>query len=107
MTNTLPLIAGRNRALSTEVVLKKPRITEKAVRGMNHNTYVFDIDPRANKLQVAAAIKLVYNVTPVKIAVVNTDGKSKQNRRTRKMGTTAANKKAYVYLKKGDTISIM
>jgi large subunit ribosomal protein L23 len=98
---------GTDHALSLDAVLKRPRITEKSVTGMNTGSYCFEIDPRANKTQVAAAIKHVYKLTPVKVAIVRIPARTVRNRRTGKLGTTAALKKAYVYLKKGDTIAVM
>lgn len=92
--------------MNLDTVLKNPRITEKAVRAMNGNVYTFDIDPRANKIDVAAAIKHVYKFTPVKVAVATVRAQEKTNRRTGKTGHTSGGKKAYVYLKKGDTIAV-
>lgn len=92
--------------MNLDQVLVKPRITEKAVRSMNANVYTFDIDPRANKIDVARAVKHVYSFTPVKVSVVTIRASKKLNRRTGKMGQTSGGKKAYVYLKKGDTIAV-
>jgi large subunit ribosomal protein L23 len=92
--------------MNLDKVLTKPRITEKAVRSMNQNVYTFDIDPRANKIDVTKAVKHVYSFTPVKVAVVTVKAKEKRNRRTGKAGMTSGGKKAYVYLKKGDTIAV-
>lgn len=87
-------------------ILIKPRITEKAVRGMNTNTYTFDVSPRANKLTVASAIKHVYGFTPVSVRIVVSKPQAKSDRRTGKMGQLAGGKKAMVQLKKGDTIAV-
>lgn len=104
MKNTMK---GTDHTLSLDAVLRRPHITEKSVRGMNGGSYCFEIDPRANKTQVAAAIKHVYKLTPRRVAIVNIPAKTVRNRRTGKLGTTAGVKKAYVYLKKGDTIAVM
>ncbi len=53
---------------SSEVLLR-PRLTEKAVNMMDRNIYVFDVSLRANKVMVATAIKDVYKVEPIKIAI--------------------------------------
>jgi large subunit ribosomal protein L23 len=98
---------GADHTLSLDAVLRRPRITEKSVRGMNGGSYCFEIDPRANKTQVAAAIKHVYKLTPRRVGIVNIPAKIVRNRRTGKLGTTAGVKKAYVYLKKGETIAVM
>jgi len=89
-------------------VLKKPRITEKGavISGIN-NVYPFDVSVDANKKDIREAVKLIYKVNPVKIAVVTVPTKSVRSRRTGKMGTKSGGKKAYVYLKKGDKIEFV
>jgi large subunit ribosomal protein L23 len=91
---------------SSEVLLR-PRLTEKVVTMMEQGVYVFDISLRANKIMVKKAIQDVYKVEPVKIAISSIKSKKKRNPRTGKIGTQSGGKKAYVYLKKGDSISIM
>ncbi len=88
-------------------VLLRPRLTEKAVDMMDKNVYVFDVSLRANKVMIKTAIKDVYKVEPIKIAIVNGKSKKKRSPKTGKIGTTSAGKKAYIYLKDGDSISIM
>jgi len=93
--------------MHTSEVLLRPRLTEKAVALMEQGVYTFDVSPRANKTMVAKAIESVYKVKPVKVSVSNIKTKTKRNPRTGKLGTTTGGKKAFVYLKKGDSISIM
>lgn len=93
--------------INLESVLVRPRITEKGTDKIAQGAYVFDIDPRATKKLVAAAIAKTYSVTPRKIAIVNNRAKTVRNARTGKYGKTSGNKKAYVYLKKGDSITVM
>lgn len=88
-------------------VLTNPRMTEKATLGIERRVYVFDIAPDANKKQIKEAIKLVYDVSPVKVHVTKIAKKKTRNARTGIRGIKAGGKKAYVYLKKGDSISIM
>jgi len=87
-------------------ILKGPRITEKASYLAQDNCYVFDVTSAANKGSVAAAIRAVYKVTPRKVTVVRTPRKRVMTRGTNRAGQTASGKKAYVYLKKGDTIEL-
>ena len=87
-------------------VLHTPRITEKASMAMEGSVYVFHVAPNANKRQILAAVQNVYNVKPVKVAVVNVKPKETRNMRTGKKGMKGGFKKAYVYLKKGETIMI-
>jgi len=86
-------------------VLRRPRITEKAAILSESNTYVFDVDPRTNKNDIAKAIKEVYKVTPVKVNIINIPAKNVVSRG--KKGKKSGGKKALVYLKKGDSIEII
>lgn len=88
-------------------ILLHPRITEKATDQSVYNAYVFDVAVSANKKQIAAAVQRLYKVTPTKVRVVNVPTKRVRHARTGIVGKTAASKKAYVYLKKGETISVM
>lgn len=88
-------------------VIVGPRITEKAVSMSERNVYTFNVRPTATKYAVRGAIKALYNVTPVKVNIVN----KKPAKRTKGFqGKTVHEKgmkKAYVYLKKGDTINVV
>jgi large subunit ribosomal protein L23 len=86
-------------------VLKRPRVTEKAAILSGSGVYTFEIDPKATKIDVARAIKQVYNVDPVKVTISTLPAKKKMSRGKR--GITASVKKALVYLKKGDTIDFV
>jgi len=88
-------------------VLTQPRITEKATLNTDKGVYVFDVAPDANKKQIKEAIKKVYNVDVKKINVSKIARKYKRNARTGIKGMKSGGKKAYVYLKKGDSISLM
>lgn len=87
-------------------ILRTPRVTEKGTLLSQHNVYVFDVAAHANKKLIAAAVKDVYNVTPVAVRIVNLPKKTKTTRRGLKT-ETGGGKKAYVQLKKGDTIEIV
>ncbi len=87
-------------------ILTRPRITEKATMSASQNVYVFDVSPRANKNQIAEAVKDVYGITPVKVCVATIPTKTSVNRRGMET-TTGGGKKAYVYLKRGDTIELI
>ena len=88
-------------------VLVCPCITEKATDVSERGVYVFDVATAANKMQIAKAISQVYKVQPVKVRTVQVRGKTVRNARTGMTGKRVSGKKAYVYLKKGDTLSIM
>ena|SRR5581483_3778786 len=90
-------------------IILKPRLSEKAY-GLSdqRNTFVFDIEPGINGLEVAAAVTKQYEVavTDVRIAA----SASKNKRRYRRGGRvvhksqTSPLRKAYVTLKEGDTL---
>jgi len=87
-------------------VLVSPRITEKATSAIEKGVYVFDVATSANKKQIMSAINAYYGVKPRQVRIVNIRSKIVQNMRTGKKGVKQGGKKAYVYLKKGETITI-
>jgi len=87
-------------------VLKNPRITEKATMHQETGVYTFDVADSANKQSIARAIASIYKVIPHKIRIVTIMAKQKRNTRTGAKGVTRGGKKAYVYLKKGETITL-
>ena len=87
-------------------VLLSPRITEKATFAASHGVYVFDVAPGANKKQIMSAVNALYNVKPRQVRIVNIRPKAVRNARTGKSGMKSGGKKAYVYLAKGETITI-
>ncbi len=87
-------------------VLLRPRVTEKAASLTSENVYTFDVRQGATKGEVAKAIQALYKVKPVKVNVVNTPAKRVRMRRKRGFGRVGATRKAYVFLKKGETITV-
>lgn len=87
-------------------VLRKPLITEKATKVGHQNQYVFEVAPDANKLQIRAALKQMFDVDAVSVRTVRTKGKvkSRMTRQGLQIGRTNLKKKAYVTLKEGQTI---
>jgi large subunit ribosomal protein L23 len=86
-------------------ILRRPRITEKASTSAERNVYVFEVAQSANKKTIAAAVRNLYNVIPVRVAVTAIPKKQKFIRG--KWGVRGGGKKAYVYLKKGETIEFV
>jgi large subunit ribosomal protein L23 len=97
--------AGILSARSHAHVLLSPRITEKATDLSVHDAYVFNVDPRAGKKEIAAAVEEAYTVTPIAIRTMRTPGKATFVRGRR--GKTISGKKAIVFLKKGDKIEFV
>ena len=88
-------------------VIVSPRITEKAVAMSEQNVYTFIVRPNASKFAIRDAIKALYNVTPVKINTVTKKAAKRVKGFSGKTVHHKGMKKAYVYLKKGDTINIV
>lgn len=88
-------------------VLMHPRLTEKSVLMGEKNVYTFEVRKDATKFQVRDAVKAFYNVTPVKVNIVNKKPAKRLQGSRGKMVHEKGMKKAYVYLKKGDTINLV
>ncbi|MCD7969963.1 MAG: 50S ribosomal protein L23 [Alistipes sp.] len=87
--------------------LIKPILTEKmTAQGEKLNRYGFIVDPRANKLQIRAAVEQMYNVVVTDVNTMNYMGKAKSRYSKAGLLRGRANnfKKAIVTLKEGDTI---
>ena len=87
-------------------VLLHARVTEKASFAQGMSAYVFNVATSANKKEIASAVKALFSVTPRAVRIVNIRAKKVRNMRTGKTGVKQGGKKAYVYLKKGETITI-
>jgi len=98
-----PLATDRNLA----AVIVAPRITEKAVSMSERNVYTFVVRPNATKYAVRDAIKALYNVTPVKVNIVNKKAAKRVKGFSGRTVHDKGIKKAYVYLRKGDTINLV
>lgn len=96
---------GVARNLSSVII--KPRITEKAVGQSERNVYVFLVRRDATKYDVRDAIIELFDVTPVKVNIVNKAPRQHMSRRLGRTVTEKGAKKAYVYLKDGDSISLL
>jgi large subunit ribosomal protein L23 len=88
-------------------IIRRPRLTEKATRLREElvrrknvgETFVFDVDPRANKIQIRAAVEEAFGVLVEHVRTVNVAGKKRTYGRF--TGERASWKKAYVTLKAG------
>lgn len=88
-------------------VLVSPRVTEKAAHLSDVRAYAFIVRRDATKYDVRDAIKALFNVTPVKINIVNRPSRSFHSRARGRRGVLPGMKKAYVYLKEGDRIELV
>ncbi len=86
-------------------VLKRPLFTEKNDRlKEKYNKYAFEVDMKANKIEIRQAVEQIFGVKVVKINTMRVHGKVK--RRGRSEGRRPDWKKAIVTLRDDDTIPI-
>ena len=90
--------------LASEII-KRPLITEKSMQLVEQqNKYTFEVDKRANKIQVRKAIEELFDVTVTKVNIINTTPKKK--RVGQHSGYKNELTKAVVTLAKDDKIEI-
>lgn len=83
-------------------LVRRPLVTEKANRLLADRQYTFEVDPRATKPQIRAAIEYLFDV---KVTAVNTLPQPPRSRRVgRFQGHKAHYKKAIVTLAVGSEI---
>jgi large subunit ribosomal protein L23 len=84
-------------------VLRRPIITEKSsLQSEYFNRYTFEVDIRANKLQIKDAVEQAFNVDVVAVNVIRVSGK--RRRWGKLVGQTKDWKKAIVTLRPGQSI---
>ncbi|MFC1591513.1 50S ribosomal protein L23 [Thermodesulfobacteriota bacterium] len=84
-------------------VIRKPIVTEKSsLLKEEANKVVFEVDRRANKIEIKYAVQRLFNVSVLDVRVMNYNGKKKRLGRT--IGRKSDWKKAVVTLKQGDNI---
>ena len=108
ITPTKAVAAGAtfSRPLDSSVIIR-PRVTEKAamLSEQGRTVVVFEVAKGSNKRAVSDAIRNLYKVVPEKIAVLRVPPKKSFVRGRVSYGKTSY--KAYVYLKKGETIEVI
>ncbi len=87
-------------------ILYRPIVTEKSV-GLQElsNKYTFEVNRRANKIQIKDAIEKQFDVSVDNVHTLNMHGK--QRRVRYESGYTGDWKKAIVTLAEGDNIEIV
>lgn len=98
--------AKASRSLSKHLmgVIKGPVISEKAAHLGEDNVIVLRVNKDANKVSVRNAIRELYNITPVRVNIVNIRGQKVTSGRY--PGARSNYKKALVKLPKGATLDI-
>lgn len=96
--------------MSTSVfdILRRPVVTEKSnyQAGKLHQ-YVFEVASFATREQVKTAVETAFDVSVVRVNIINLPAKSKRNTRTRRLSLrNTGYKKAIVTLKPEDRIPV-
>lgn len=92
------------KAIHPFTIIRRPLITEKATSLAAENKYAFEVDLRANKLQIRQAVETSFNVHVTAVNVMNVKGKMR--RFGRQYSRTSDWKKAIVTLAPGDKIEL-
>jgi large subunit ribosomal protein L23 len=90
-------------------VVKRPLVTEKSVGGTARSQYTFEVDRRAGKRAIKAAVERIFKVSVLRVNTVSLPPKSGRNLRRPQRRPTAIGgpwKKAVVTLKEGDKIEL-
>ena len=84
-------------------VIRKPQITEKgSTQKELHNQVSFEVDRRANKVEIRRAVETLFKVKVLSVRTLNTRGKTR--RMGRSVGKRPDWKKAIVRLAPGENI---
>ena len=90
-------------------VLKKPVLTEKVNKQIEKNqVYTFEVDRKANKLEIKKAVEEFYNVTVVDVntSILPAKAKSRYTKGGVVSGRKPAKKKAVVKVAEGEEINL-
>lgn len=86
-------------------IIKRSLITEKSTIAKDENNkYVFEVDRRANKIEIGNAVEKVFKVKVLDVHVMNVPGKKKRVGKI--LGEKRDWKKAVVTLAPGSRIEI-
>nr|AIT94603.1 ribosomal protein L23 [Chlorosarcina brevispinosa] len=86
-------------------LIKSPVLTEKTVRLIENDQYVFDVDLRLSKLQIK---KIIEELFRVKVISINTHRPPRKKRRLGAyQGTRSSSKRVIIRLKSGQYIQLL
>lgn len=87
--------------MNANQVIRRPLVTEKSTMLREAgNVIAFEVDPKANKIQVKSAVEELFKVKVEEVRLFNVRGKMK--RMGRHEGKRRDWRKAYVRLKEGE-----
>ena len=90
-------------------ILIRPIITEKATKDSElNNCYSFQVNTKANKVEIKKAVEAAYGVSVEKVRTINVrpDRKTRHTKTGIQNGKTNAVKKAIVQLAEGEMIDL-
>ncbi|MFV0564225.1 MAG: 50S ribosomal protein L23 [Flavobacteriaceae bacterium] len=90
-------------------ILIKPIITEKATANSElRNCYTFQVNTKANKIEIKKAVEAAYGVSVEKVRTINVrpERKTRYTKTGIQHGKTNAVKKAIVQLAEGEMIDL-
>jgi large subunit ribosomal protein L23 len=80
-------------------IIKKPLVTEKSTAMMEERKYAFQVDPKANKVEIKKAVEELFKVKVKSVNTLHVTGKMK--RMGVHVGRRPSWKKAIVTLEEG------
>jgi large subunit ribosomal protein L23 len=89
-------------------VLRRPVVTEKTMHAaQRRNTYCFEVDPDANKIEIRRAVEHTFHVKVLDVRTLVRKGKSRMRRVANgRPPRTADRKRAFVRLAEGQVIDL-
>jgi large subunit ribosomal protein L23 len=89
-------------------VLKRPIVTEKMTDLNKQGKYAFEVDKKANKIEIGKAIEKMYSVNVTSVNTMRVYGKNRSKNINGRvvMGKTPTTKKAIVTVAEGEVIDI-
>lgn len=85
-------------------IIIRPLVTEASTDALMLNKYTFEVDRRANKIEIRDAVEEIFHVRVLKVNTLWRRGKVR--RRGQSTGKTPDRKKAIVTLAAGETIEM-
>ncbi|MBQ9090151.1 MAG: 50S ribosomal protein L23 [Alphaproteobacteria bacterium] len=100
------MIKKNNTTVTAESydIIRRPVITEKAMKSSEHNQVVFLVDLNATKPQIKKAVESVFGVKVTAVNTLRQEGKTKTFRGVK--GVRNETKKAIVTLAEGQSIDV-
>lgn len=89
-------------------VLKRPVVTEKMTGLNKQGKYAFEVDIKANKLEIGKAVEKMYGVNVAAVNTIRSFGKKRSKNINGRIvtGKTPTTKKAIITVAEGEVIDI-